>query len=162
MNLPMWKKLVVVTLLMGAVGVVSQPMSLLAQKADAKAPAAETKKQVKRLPAHYKDIVTVEQRDKIYELQGKYDAQISVLAEQVKAVQKQRDSEIEALLSAEQKAKLEKARADAKTKAQEKAAAKKAATDKAAATAAVSTPAVASPAVKAAATTTTTTAKPTK
>jgi len=156
MNLSMWKKLVVVTLLMGTVGIVAQPISLLAQKADAKAEVTETKKVVKRLPAHYKDIVTVEQRDKIYDLQGKFDAQIVVLAEQIKALQKQRDGEIEALLSAEQKAKLEKARADSKAKAQEKAAAKKAAADKAAVTATVAAPAVKST------TTTTTTTKPTK
>ncbi|QDU29978.1 hypothetical protein ETAA8_50960 [Anatilimnocola aggregata] len=141
MNLPLWKKLVVVTVMMGFAGVASQPLQLLAQKAEAKA-AAPAAKPKGRLPAYYKDLVTTEQKDKIYALQSKYDAQIATLADQIKTIQKQRDGEIEALLSAEQKAKLEKLRADAKAKAQEKAAARKAAAEKAGITAAVAVPAV--------------------
>ena len=137
MNLPMWKKLfVALCVVCGASGLICGP-ALLAQKVEGK---AETKaaapdkskeaKSYKRLPAHFGDIVDGAQKEKIYVLQEKWGKQIDELAEQVKALQKQRDEEIEGVLTAEQKVKLEKTRADAKAKALEKAAAKKAAEDK--------------------------------
>ena len=60
-------------------------------------------------------------------MQDKYTPQIEALTAQIKDLQAKRDAEFEAVLTAEQKAKLEKVRADAKAKAQERAAAKKAA-----------------------------------
>jgi hypothetical protein len=130
MSLPVWKKWFVAAVVMaGAFSAVSVS-SLLAQKPEAKPgekPAATEKKSVRRLPAHYADLVEKAQREKIYAVQEKYDAQISPLAEQIKNLQKQRDAEIEAVLNADQKSKLEKARADAKAKAAERAAANKAA-----------------------------------
>jgi Spy/CpxP family protein refolding chaperone len=127
MSLPLWKKFVVAAVLF--TGAVSVP-ALLAQKPAAKsgekpAAAAEKKKSVKRLPVFYADLVDGTQREKIYALQEKYDAQIAPLTEQIKEIQSKRDAEIEAVLNAEQKAKLEKARADAKAKAAERAAGKK-------------------------------------
>ena len=147
----MSKKLVVALCIVGgAWGVVAAP-AILAQKTEAKGPEAAkpaAKKASKRLPNFYGDLVDGVQKEKIYAVQDKYTPQIEALAEQVKALQAKRDAEIEAVLNAEQKVKLEKARADAKAKAQERAAAKKAA----------ETPAT--PAKPAAATTTTT--KPAK
>lgn len=145
----MSKKLFVALLVVGgAYGVTTAP-ALLAQKAETKAEAKapEAKKVSKRLPNFYGDLVDGVQKEKIYAVQDKYTPQIEALADQVKALQAKRDAEIEAVLTPEQKAKLEKARADAKAKAQERAAAKKAA-DKAPA---------ATTAKPAAATTTTTT-----
>jgi hypothetical protein len=131
MSLPFYKKVLVASAIV--CGLATAPI-LLAQKPEAKPeakPAATAeKKPAKRLPAYYKDIVDGTQREKIYALQEKYDAQIDVLADQIKAIQKQRDTEFESVLTAEQKSKLEKARADAKAKAAEKAAAKKAAETK--------------------------------
>ena len=69
-----------------------------------------------RLPAYFKDVVTPAQRDSIYKLQIQYNDQIRKLAEEMKALTEKRDAEIEALLSAEQKAKVEALRADAKKK----------------------------------------------
>jgi hypothetical protein len=133
MNLPMWKKmLVAVCVVGGTYGVVSGP-ALLAQKVESKTEAKSTapeKKSYKRLPAYYGDLVDGTQKEKIYVLQEKWGKQIDALADQVKALQKQRDEEIEGVLTAEQKVKLEKTRAEAKAKAQEKAAAKKAAEEK--------------------------------
>jgi hypothetical protein len=133
MSLPVWKKWFVAALVVaGAFSVVSAP-SLLAQKPEAKPgekPAATEKKSVRRLPAYYGDLVDKTQREKIYALQEKYDAQLSPLTEQIKSLQDQRDKEIEAVLNADQKAKLEKARADAKAKAAERAATKKTAETK--------------------------------
>jgi hypothetical protein len=127
MSLPIWKKLLVASVVVASAwGLVAAP-ALFAQKPEAKPAATAEKKPVKRLPAYFKDIVDGTQKEKIYTLQEKYDAQIDALAEQIKALQKQRDTEYESVLTAEQKVKLEKVRADAKAKAAEKAAAKKAA-----------------------------------
>lgn len=117
MKLSPWKKWVLVSLTLGTLGVVYQPLTSLAQKPEVKAEAAEGKKAKGRLPAYYSDIVTQKQRDKIYELQGKYEGQIATLADQIKTLQQQRDEEIEAVLSAEQRTVLEKARESARSKA---------------------------------------------
>jgi len=69
-----------------------------------------------RLPAHYGDIVTEEQRQKIYEIQGKYAKQIDALEEQLEGLKNKRDAEIEKVLSGEQKAKLKKAQEDGAAK----------------------------------------------
>jgi hypothetical protein len=133
MVLPFGKKLFVALCVVGsAFGLICGP-SLLAQKVEGKAAApdkAKEAKSYKRLPAYFGDIVDGSQKEKIYALQEKWGKQIDELAEQVKALQKQRDDEIEGVLTAEQKVKLEKTRADAKAKALEKAAAKKAAEEK--------------------------------
>ena len=71
---------------------------------------AKEKKAKGKLPAYYADIITESQRQKIYSLQDKYSKQIADLNSQLESVTKQRDSEIEDLLSAEQKEKLKKAR----------------------------------------------------
>ena len=158
MVLPLWKKLLVALFVVGgAYGVLSAP-ALLAQKVEGKAEtkaAAPEKKSYKRLPAYYGDVVDGAQKEKIYVLQEKWGKQIDELAEQIKALQKQRDAEIEGVLTADQKAKVEKTRADAKTKALEKAAAKKAAEEKEKATAT-------KPAEVPKPTTSTTTTKPAK
>lgn len=125
------KLLVALVVVGGAYAVVAAP-ALLAQKAEtkaeAKAPAkTEAKKSSKRLPNFYGDLVDGVQKEKIYAVQEKYTAQIDALAAQIKDLQAKRDAEFEAVLTAEQKVKLEKARADSKAKAQERAAAKKAA-----------------------------------
>lgn len=141
MVLPFWKKLLVALCVVGGTSGVMCAPALLAQKAEGKAESkaaapekSKEAKSYKRLPAYYGDIVDGAQKEKIYSLQEKWGKQIDELAEQVKALQKQRDAEIEGVLTAEQKVKLEKTRADAKAKALEKAAAKKAAEEKAKAT----------------------------
>jgi hypothetical protein len=138
-QMSMVKKLLVALVVVGgAYGVVNAP-ALLAQKpetkAEAKAPAkTDAKKSTKRLPNFYGDLVDGVQKEKIYAVQEKYTAQIDALTAQIKDLQAKRDAEFEAVLTAEQKAKLEKARADSKAKAQERAAAKKAAEAASAAT----------------------------
>jgi hypothetical protein len=77
---------------------------------------AKEKKARGRLPAYYTDIVTADQRQKIYDLQSKYAKQIDALNEQLDALQRQRDGEIESLLTADQKEKLKKARDDGAAK----------------------------------------------
>jgi hypothetical protein len=87
-------------------------------------------------------VVTEDQRQKIYAIQAKFQTKIDVLAEEIKKLQKERDTEIEGTLSAEQKEKLAKVKAEAEKKKAATAeaikkqdAAKGAATDKPAETA---------------------------
>lgn len=88
--------------------------SVLAQEATPakkpKAPAAG------RLPAHYGDLVTPDQKAKIYAVQAKWKDKLDPLTEQVKKIQADRDAEIEAILTPEQKEKLAKTKADATAK----------------------------------------------
>ncbi|MDX1944177.1 MAG: hypothetical protein SFU86_02120 [Pirellulaceae bacterium] len=80
-----------------------------AAKKEAKAPKG-------RLPAYYASVVTEEQRTKIYEIQAKHQKAIDALKEQLEAAGKALEAEIEAVLSAEQKAKVEAAREAANSK----------------------------------------------
>lgn len=101
-----------------------------AKKADSKAKAGAKEKPKGRLPAYYKDVVTDEQKDQIYAIQAKYEKQLDDLQSQLDAVKAKQNGEIEALLSAEQKEKLAKVKAEADAK---KKSAKKGDGDKAAA-----------------------------
>lgn len=68
------------------------------------APKAEVKKPTNRLPANYGKLgLTDAQKDKVYAIQEKFDKQIDDLEAQLKAAKAKRDSEIETVLSAEQK-----------------------------------------------------------
>src|SRR6266436_8471872 len=60
------------------------------------------KKAKGKLPAYYADIVTEAQRAQIYAVQEKYAKQVGDLQAQLDAVTKQRDTEIESLLNADQ------------------------------------------------------------
>jgi Spy/CpxP family protein refolding chaperone len=140
MNLAYWKKFVFATL---ATALVVAAVSLNsigqeAKKADPKAKAGAKEKPKGRLPAYYKDVVTDEQRDQIYAIQAKYAKQLDDLQSQLDAVKAKQNDEIEGLLSAEQKEKLAKVKAEADAK---KKSAKKGDGDKAAAPAASAEPA---------------------
>ena len=132
MHLALSKKFVVATLASTlAVAAISlNSIGQDAKKADPKAKAGAKEKPKGRLPAYYKDVVTDEQRDKIYAIQAKYEKQLSDLQSQLDAVKAKQNDEIEGLLSAEQKEKLAKAKAEADAK---KKSAKKGDGDKAAA-----------------------------
>jgi hypothetical protein len=66
-----------------------------------------------RLPAYYKDVVTVVQKEAIYGIQIKYAEQMDKLEAEIKALTAKRDAEIEGLLSADQKDAIAKAKAAA-------------------------------------------------
>ncbi len=74
------------------------------------------KKATGRLPAHYGAVVTPDQKAKIYSIQAKYAEQIRKLADEMKALTEQRDAEVEGVLSAEQKQKVEALRAEGRKK----------------------------------------------
>jgi len=85
-------------------------------KTKAKAAAAESGKLTGRLPPYFSAIVTPEQKQDIYKIQGEYSPKLHDLQAQIDQLTKQRDDKILALLNADQKAKLEKAKADAAAK----------------------------------------------
>lgn len=102
-----------------------------------------------RLPPYYKDVVTQEQRDKIYKIQDDFNPKIDALEAQLKKAKKEQTDKIEALLTPEQKKKIEAAEAKAKEEQAKKKADKKKAEKKDAAkadAAAVVPPAKAKPA----------------
>lgn len=93
-----------------------------AKKADGKAASAAdkdataTKKRNKprgRLPAYYGKVVSQKQRSEIYQIQGRYAEQIATLKQQLKQLAEKRDAEVAAVLTDEQRAEVEKAKADA-------------------------------------------------
>lgn len=64
-----------------------------------------------RLPAYWNDVVEAGQKDQLYAIQKKYEAQIDALEEQLEGLEKQRETEMLALLSQDQKEKLARVRA---------------------------------------------------
>src|SRR6476661_6920237 len=87
---------------------------------------SETKEKKKgKLPAYYADLVSEAQRQQIYAIQQAHEKKIAALREQLDAAEKARDTEIEAVLDAQQKAKLATARAEAAAKKAKAAAEKK-------------------------------------
>lgn len=81
-------------------------------KTTEKAKPGDVEKPKGRLPPYYKDVVTEKQRDEIYTIQAKYEPQIDELQAQIDKLQEKRDAEIEKLLNASQKSKLEKLKAE--------------------------------------------------
>ena len=71
------------------------------------------KKFVKRLPNHYRDAITDEQREKIYEIQAAYFGPIEMLSLRLERLTAERDAQIEAVLTAEQKKRIEALRKNA-------------------------------------------------
>ena len=86
-----------------------------------------------RLPNYYPEIVTELQRVQIYKIQETYSKKIAAVQEQLAALEKQRDEEIEGVLDAQQKQRLKLAQEGAAAKRAKAAADKKAAQAKAAA-----------------------------
>lgn len=67
---------------------------------------APSKKAKGRLPPYYAGVVNDQQRQTIYAIQEKYGAKIAALQEQIAALTRQRDAEVEGVLTAEQLAKV--------------------------------------------------------
>lgn len=59
-----------------------------------------------RLPAYYKDLVSPDQRDEIYAIQGKYNAEIKELEAKIEKLKKERDTEVERVLTPKQQERL--------------------------------------------------------
>ncbi|HEX5445025.1 MAG TPA: hypothetical protein VFW87_14400 [Pirellulales bacterium] len=87
-----------------------------AAKPAAGAPAKARAKARGRLPAFYARVVSGDQREKIYAIQQSYEPKIADLQAQLKALTDKRDAEIEAVLTADQKTKVQQLATDAKAK----------------------------------------------
>ncbi|MBU4271333.1 MAG: hypothetical protein KKE86_12615 [Planctomycetes bacterium] len=104
-----------------AVTTVAQPVLSAEDKAPAK-PTTKKKEKAKakkgrhRLPPYFGDVVGDEQREKIYKIQDEYRPKIEALRAELKALVKERDEKIEAVLTPEQKQQIDEARAEAKAK----------------------------------------------
>ncbi len=65
---------------------------------------AVEKKSTNRLPANYGKLgLTDAQKDKVYAINDKFDSQLDALEDQLKALKAKRSTEVEAVLTAEQK-----------------------------------------------------------
>jgi Spy/CpxP family protein refolding chaperone len=69
-----------------------------------------------RLPAYYGQVVTEEQRIKIYKIQADYQEKFDSLQNQLRILKEERDGKIAAVLTPDQKKQVEKAAAEAKAK----------------------------------------------
>ncbi len=74
------------------------------------------KKSVRRLPAHFGQVVDSEQREKIYALQEKYEPRITELEQKLNSMRGELRSECRAILTKEQQKKLDTIEAAAKEK----------------------------------------------
>jgi cell division protein ZapA (FtsZ GTPase activity inhibitor) len=68
------------------------------------------------LPLYYKGVVTDEQKDKIYSILDDYNPKLKALTNQLKTLTAERDAKLDALLTAEQKAKIQAKRDEAQAK----------------------------------------------
>ena len=73
-----------------------------------------------RLPANYAPVVTDEQKEKIYKIQEEYKTKIDAARAQVDALVKEQKEKIAAVLTPDQKKKVEEAEAKAKEEAKAK------------------------------------------
>jgi hypothetical protein len=78
----------------------------------------------RRLPAHYKEVVTQEQREAIYRIQDEYGGKMAELKARMDELQRQQAAKIEALLTAEQKRRITVLKAAKEAKRHAKPAAK--------------------------------------
>lgn len=124
----LWKKVAFLSVVLSAVGFVitASPLSI-GQEKKAGEKTSEKKAAKGKLPTYYADVVSGEQREKIYAIQAKYDSQVKELNEQLAALAKKINDEIEGVLTEEQLAKIKAAREKAVAAKKKKASDKKAA-----------------------------------
>ena len=67
-----------------------------------------------RLPAHYAEVVSPEQKEAISKIQDEYQPKIEAARAQLNSLTKERNDKVSAVLTAEQKKKVEEAAAKAK------------------------------------------------
>ena len=82
-------------------------------------PAKVAKKPAGRLPAHYGKLgISSDQRAKIYGVQATYKKQIADLQKQIDGLKAKQNTEVQAVLTADQKKKLDEILAEAKKAAE--------------------------------------------
>src|SRR5262245_35174264 len=115
MNVALGKKVLAALLVIATSGIlIGLVPSSIGQETKKTDKTDKTEKKAKgRLPAYYADIVTDEQRNKIYEIQAKHEDKISELTASLAAANKAMNTEIENVLTPEQKVKLKAAQDEA-------------------------------------------------
>lgn len=130
MNGSLVKKVLLVGVVMSAAALVlsSSPLSIGQEKKTEKSSESKPEKKAAKgkLPPYYADIISGEQREKIYAIQAKYDDQVKELNTQLAALAKKINDEIETVLTKEQLEKVKAARDKAVEAKKKKAADKKA------------------------------------
>ncbi len=84
-----------------------------------KAPSAASKERAEprgRLPNFYRHVVDDQQREEIYAIQAEYKPRIDALKAQLEALVQERDAKVATVLTAEQRAEVERLRAEAEAK----------------------------------------------
>jgi hypothetical protein len=112
------KKVLIVWLVFSAAGLIGSSVSSVVGQ-------EQEKKFKGRLPAYYADLVTEQQKTQIYSIQARYQAKIAALNEELEALEKKQDSEIENVLTPAQKTMLKKAQEEGAAKRKKTAADKK-------------------------------------
>lgn len=69
-----------------------------------------------RLPAYYGDLVDAKQREAIYTIQARHNAELKTLREKIAALETKVEEEMEAVLNDEQREKLQRWREEGKAK----------------------------------------------
>jgi hypothetical protein len=90
----------------------SVPLALLAQDV----PSTNLAKSRGRLPSHFAQVVTPQQKEQIYGVQAQFEPKFDALQAQLAALEKQRDDAIRALLTPEQRKQVDEIAAAAKAK----------------------------------------------
>lgn len=101
-----------------AAGQEAKPAAKPEAKAEAKVEAKQPAKARGYLPPHYNEVINKQQREQIYAIQDKYDDKIEALQKQLKELLGQRNTEVEAVLTPDQKKLVAEYAALAKVKAQ--------------------------------------------
>ena len=108
-------------MLCGAIAWTTSGLVVAQEKDKEGAPAAKKKADSKgTLPAYYGDVVSGEQREKIYAVLAKYKDKIAKLKLEVDTLEAERNKEIEAVLTPDQQQKVAKAKTEAAAKAKAK------------------------------------------
>ena len=84
-------------------------------------PAKAERRITRRLPPYYGEVVTQEQRERIYAIQAKIAEQVLKLREQLETLESQQKMEIDGVLTVEQRQQVIKLAEDAKAKRSRKA-----------------------------------------
>lgn len=98
-QLPCWTTLI----FLGIMSAIVEPSTI---GAEAQTPTKKSVKRVRRLPPRYAAVVDEEQRAEIYKIQEEYQPKIELIENQLKALKKERDEKIAAVLTAEQRKKV--------------------------------------------------------
>lgn len=93
-----------------------QPATANADESKAASQTGDATEFRPRLPAYYARVVTEEQRQKIYAIQREYHPRIAALRKQLEELIAEQNGKIEAVLTPQQKAELERLRQEAATR----------------------------------------------